>query len=222
MKSSGGLGRRRFLGALGGSGALGLLAGCPGTGSGPSPTPTPLPTPTGTPTNLPNGIPNATMLQNLALVTQLAKAYRPNAYLVRVESGAVGLSGTLSLGAAWKYIFSFPSAQLEDYWTVLTDGRMQYSANPHILPYDTSTDISGRLLTDSPAAVSAALSHGFSRCIERFPSAQWLFQMHYDSEGGIPHVYLRLLGTDFEVFGVVVLSPQTGSLLTKDVYETCG
>jgi len=216
MKGSREVQRRRFLTAVGTYGALGLLAGCPGTGSGPSPTPT------GTPTNLPNGIPNATMLQNLALVTQLAKAYRPNAYLVRVDSGAVLPTGVLAPGTRWNYIFNYANAPLEDYWALLTDGRMEYSTQPHIFRYDISTDISGRLLVDSPAAVSAALSYGFSRCIERFPLAPWRFQMHYDSEDGTPHAYMRLLGTGSEIFGVVTVSPQTGALLTKDVYETCG
>lgn len=219
IPAAGGFSRRALLLGLASSA---LSTGCPGSmSSGPSPSPTPIPTPSGTPTNLPNGIANATALQNLALATRLAREFRPNAYLVRVEPD-VGLTGIVLPGSANNYIFAYPGGLLEDYWTVRADGGMRYSAQPHILRYDTNTDLAPSLLIDSPAAVAMALGYGFNRCIDRFPDGDWGFFLRYDSQNGVPMARLRLLGTGSEVFGDVHISPQTGALLFKDVFETCG
>ena len=160
------------------------------------------------------------MLQNLGLVKQLAKAYRPGAYLVRIES-TVELTG-VATGDSCRHIFSDSGATLEDYWTVNLDGRIRYSQNPHILRYDTSADIAPSLLVDSPEAISKALVYGFSRCTERFPGERWSLQVTYDAQGGVPMVSMHLQDTRFANFGQVMISPQTGTLLFRDIFEKCG
>lgn len=220
MREFGTLKRRWFLEALGTSSLGSILVGCLGDGGGPSPVPTPAPTPIGTPTSLPSGIPNATMLQNLGLVSQLARGYRPNSYLVRIESSGVRLTGRSD--DAIRYIFAYPGGRLEDYWAVDPDGRLHYSENPHILRYDTASDLAPALSVDSPAAVAASLSYGFNRCVQLFPNSNWSFQVAYDSQAGTPTIRMRLFGTGSEVFGDVFISPQTGALLFRDVFEKCG
>ena len=211
-----GIGRRAVLGGLGATGALSLL-GCQENSGGPSPTPSP--TPTGTPTNLPRGAPNATMLQNLALVLQLAREYRSASWLIRVES-SIGLSGVLS-GDSCRYIFTYPGALLEDYWNVNPEGQIRFTQNPHILRYDTGVNIAPALVLDSPAVIAASLSFGFDRCIRLSPGAEWRFLASYNSQAGTPTAQMRLLGDGSEVFGEVWVSPQTGALLLDDVLPKC-
>lgn len=194
--------------------------GCSGsTPSGPAPSPTPKPS--GTPTNLPNGIPNATALQNLALATRLARDFRPNAYLVRVEPN-VDLTGVVLPGSVNNYIFAYPGGSLEDYWTVRADGAMSYSSQPHILRYDTDSDLAPSLMIDSPAAVTLALDYGLRRCVDRFSGGDWRLYLRYDSQRGVPTAAMRLLDSGSEVFGDVSISPKTGGLLFRDVFEKCG
>ena len=114
--------RRRF-GFLA-AGGLGFGFSCKNNPSGPSPTPSP--TPFLPPLGEVRGVPNATALQNLELITRVARRERPGAYVYEMD-GAVDLTGRTSEGNGWRYFFQHeqPSSRT-DIWTIWKDGTITW------------------------------------------------------------------------------------------------
>ena len=221
VKGIGKLGRRRFLGVLGASGAVGLLMGCPGNGGGPSPTPSP--SPTGTPTNLPNGIPNSTMLQNLALVTSLAQRFRPGAFLSRQSTGGASLTGHLLQGLnAWEFFFTFPRGSQTgvDVWDVYYDGHLEYSPDVAAPRRWASVDIAPQILLDSPQALIRAMGYGLAECVAARP--QEILSVGYTVEqrigATVPIISIVPLGAGSQSLGECVISPGTGELYSEKFF----
>ena len=197
--------RRRF-GFLA-AGGLGFGFSCKNNPSGPSPTPSP--TPFLPPLGEVRGVPNATALQNLELITRVARRERPGAYVYEID-GSVDLTGRTIDGSGWRYFFQHeqPTSRT-DVWTVWKDGSITWYLDE--LPGRNAwlEDIAPLIKFDSDRVIQIARSAGGLEACALKPGAYGRTIFHIRS--GFPICEAGIGGDGYG--GGVYIHLQTGGIL---------